>query len=107
VVLENSNKGEAMRKSTIVPVVVAATCLIVSCQKIQEPAKVEATLKITAPPFNDAIPLAYGQLVSVTASPDPYVAVLWFRKPDETIAVVRINYARGELGPNVTEIPRK
>lgn len=96
-----------MRKSTITPLVVAATCLIVSCQKIQEPAKVEANLKITTAQFPDAIPVGYGQLVAVTASPDPYVAALWFRKADETIVVVRINYARGELGPNVTEIPRR
>ena len=96
-----------MRKSTITPLVVAATCLIVSCQKIQEPAKVEANLRITTAQFTDAIPVAYGQLVAVTASPDPYVGVMWFRKPDESFVVVRVNYARGELGPNITEIPRK
>lgn len=95
-----------MRKSTIIPFVLAASCLIASCQKIQEPAN-EATLKITTPQFRDAIPVAYGQLVAVTASPDPYVGVMWFRKPDESFVVVRVNWARGQLGPNITEIPRK
>jgi hypothetical protein len=96
-----------MRKSTITPFVVAAACLIVSCQKIPEPPKVEANLKITPAQFTDAIPLAYGQLVAVTPHPDPYVGVMWFRKPDESFVVVRVNYARGQLGPNATEIPRK
>jgi hypothetical protein len=97
-----------MRKSTITPFVVAAfASLTVSCQKIQEPALVEANLKFTTAPFTDAIPVAYGQLVSVTPAPAPYVAVMWFRKPDESIVAVRINYARGGLSPNIIEIPRK
>jgi hypothetical protein len=32
---------------------------------------------------------------------------MWFRKPDESFVVVRVNWARGQLGPNITEIPRK
>lgn len=98
-----------MRKNSIVPLVLvlAAGFATASCQKIQEPTQVKATLKVTAPPFADAIPLAYGQLVAVTGSADPFVGVLWFRKPDETIVVVRLNYGRGELGQRVTEIPRK
>ena len=97
-----------MRKSTITPLVaVALAGLTVSCQKIQEPGQFEANLKITTSQFTDAIPIAYGQLVSVTPAPDAYNAVMWFRKPDESIVVVRINYARGALGPNILEIPRK
>lgn len=96
-----------MRKSVITPLVVVAACLTVSCQKIQEPAQIEAKLRITTAQFTDAIPVAYGQLVSVTPAPDPYVAVLWFRKPDESIVVVRVNYGLGVLGPSITEIPRK
>ncbi len=96
-----------MRKSTIIPLIVAATCLIASCQKIQEPVKAEANLTIATPQIGDAIPVAYGQLVAVTASPDPYVGVMWFRKPDESFVVVRVNWARGYLVPKITEIPRK
>ena len=96
-----------MRKSTITPLVMAATCLTASCQKIQGPVQPEGNLRIMAAQFTDAIPIAYGQLVSVTSASDPYVAVLWFKKPDESIVVVRVNYARGALGPNITEIPRK
>jgi hypothetical protein len=97
-----------MRKSTITPLVVAGfACLAVSCQKIQEPREFEAKLKMTEAQFTDAIPIAYGQLVSVTQAAHPEGAVMWFRKPDESIVVVRINYFRGALDPNVLEIPRK
>jgi hypothetical protein len=96
-----------MRKSTITPLVVAATCLIASCERLQEPVKVEPNLKTAAAQFADAIPIGYGQLVAVTASPDPYVGVMWFRKPDESFVVVRVNWARGLLVPKITEIPRK
>jgi hypothetical protein len=89
------------------PLVVAAACLIASCQKIEEPAKVEASLRTPNAQFTDGIPLAYGQLVAVTASPDPYVGVMWFKKPDESFVVVRVNWARGQLGQKITEIPRK
>ena len=96
-----------MRKSTITPlVVVAFACLTVSCQKIQK-REVEANLKITTAQFTDAIPVAYGQLVSVTPAYYPEGAVMWFRKPDESIVVVRINYLRGALSPSILEIPRK
>lgn len=97
-----------MRMNTIAPLVMAAlACLTVSCQKIQEPALIEANLKFTTAQFTDAIPAAYGQLVSVTPTSDAYGAVLWFRKPDESIVVMKINYARGALSPNILEIPRR
>jgi hypothetical protein len=96
-----------MRKSTITPIAVAATCLIVSCQKIPEPTQIEANLKTTPAQFTDAVPASYGQLVSVTQAADPYGAVMWFKKPDDTIVIVRINYSRGALGPNIIEVPRK
>jgi hypothetical protein len=32
---------------------------------------------------------------------------MWFRKPDESIVAVKINYALGALAPNMLEIPRK
>ena len=95
-----------MQYSAIVIVMVLA-CLTASCQKIQEPNRFEANLKTAAAPFTDAIPAAYGQLVSVTSGSDAYSAVMWFRKPDESIVAVKINYALGALGPNILEIPRK
>lgn len=97
-----------MRNSTITPLVVAAlACLTVSCQKIEAPAQVEANLKITTAQFTDAIPVDYGQLVSVTPAVGTYGAVMWFRKPDESIVLVNINYARGALSPKIIEIPRR
>jgi hypothetical protein len=97
-----------MPKSAMTLLVVAAVaCLNVSCQKIGEPAQFKADLKMTDAQFTDAIPSSYGQLVSVTTGDYPYVAVMWFRKPDETIVAVRINYSRGGIGPQVLEIPRR
>ena len=96
-----------MQNSAIAPILVVLACLSSSCQKIQEPAQSEANLKIATAPFTDAVPAAYGQLVSVTAGSRPYSAVMWFRKPDESIVAVQVNYARGALGSNILEIPRK
>ena len=95
-----------MQNSAITPIVVVLACLTASCQKIQEP-QFPANLKMPTSPFTDAIPAAYGQLVSVTSTSDAYGAVMWFRKPDESIVAVKINYALGALGPNIIEIPRK
>ena len=97
-----------MRKSTFTPIAVAALAgLTASCQKIPEPVFGDPSLKFTTAPFTDAIPAAYGQLVSVTPTPFPYVAVMWFRKPDESIVAMRIHYSRGGLSPKVIEISRK
>ncbi len=97
-----------MRKITFTPFVAAAfACSTAACQKLPEPTFYDAKLKVTAPALTDAIPAAYGQLVSVTPSVTPYVAVMWVRKPDESIVAVRINYARAGLGPNIIEISRK
>jgi len=97
-----------MRKSAFTPFAVAALAsLTASCQKIPDPTFGDVTLKPTPAPFRDAIPAAYGQLVSVTPTPVPYVAVMWFKRKDESIVAVRVNYSRGGLGPNVIEISRK
>jgi len=97
-----------MRKSTITSLVAAAlACLTVSCQKIEPSGQWEPKLKMTTGQLTDAVPVAYGQLMSVTPGPEPHSAVMWFRKPDESIVVVRINFALGALGPNVLEVPRK
>jgi hypothetical protein len=95
-----------MRKSALVPVV-AFAFLTASCQRIPEYAPLDANLKRTAVSFTDSVPAAYGQLVSVTPSTTPYVAIMWFRKADETIVAVGVNYSRGALAQSVVEIPRK
>jgi hypothetical protein len=97
-----------MRKRAIVPLVaVVLAGLTASCQKLDRPTPVNGGLTFAPAEFADAIPAAYGQLVSVTPSTDPYGAVMWFRKSDESIVVLRINYVRGALGTQVIEIPRK
>lgn len=95
-----------MQKSALVPVV-AFAFLTASCQKIPEYTPLDANLKRTAAPVTDSVPVAYGQLVSVTPSTTPYVAIMWFRKADETVVAVGVNYSRGALAQSVVEIPRK
>ena len=97
-----------MRKSAMTSLLAAVVaCSTASCQKLDEPASFKADLKMIDAQLTDAIPAEYGQLVSVTADDAPYVAVMWFRRPNESIVAVRINYSHGALGPKVLEIPRK
>ena len=54
-----------------------------------------------------AIPAEHGELIAVTQHPtSPYWSALWFRKPDNTIAVVWVNISQGKVKPSVT-IPRQ
>ena len=76
-----------------------------ACEKIAKQPP-ENTLFIEKASMLDAIPLAYGKLVNITSG-EPYVAVLWFEKPDKAIVAVRVNYARGGLNPSVLTIQRK
>ncbi len=77
-----------------------------ACEKIEQ-LPPENTLFIEKASMLDAIPLAYGKLVNITSGVAPYVAVLWFEKPDKAIVAVQVNYARGGLSPSVLAIQRK
>jgi hypothetical protein len=97
-----------MRKSPIALLLAAvAICAASSCQKIPEPTPVKNNLALETAGFTDAVPLEYGELVSVTPLPEaPNTVVLWFRKPDQSIAAIRVNVSRGYLFNQVLEIPR-
>lgn len=55
----------------------------------------------------DAIPGAYGRLVSVTANDTyPGWAQLWFERPDSSIVTVFVDFQTGAVRDKVLEIPR-
>jgi hypothetical protein len=57
-------------------------------------------------PVTTAIPASFGELVAVTPTDRAYVAVLWFKQPDQTIVAVRVDIAHGSVGPYKTKYPR-
>lgn len=55
----------------------------------------------------DAIPGAYGRLVSVTANDTyPGWAQLWFERPDSSIVTVFVDFQNGAVRDKILEIPR-
>jgi hypothetical protein len=81
--------------------------LTVSCQKLGHEAVGKGPLKLEEVAFDNAIPLEYGKLVSVTLHPDGGAWVLWFVKPDETIVAVGVDGKRGTIAPLALNIPRR
>jgi len=77
--------------------------LTVSCQKIGS----EGPLKLETVAFDDAIPLEYGELVSVTLHQDGKSWVLWFVKPDKTIVSVGFDRKRRAILPEAVSVPRR
>ena len=81
----------------LVLLVLALTFTAISCQKLETRILVPPT-QLPPPTVLEAIPLEDGQLVAVTPHPDdPHWAVLWFQKPDKTIAVVFVNVTQGKV----------
>ncbi len=76
-----------------------------ACEKIEQPSG-ERTLLYEEMIALDAIPLAYGKLVAIT-SIRANVAELWFEKPDKTVVLVRVNWAKGTIFRKALTIPRK
>jgi hypothetical protein len=59
-------------------------------------------------PFKDAIPLEYGDLVSVTSvAANPSWAQAWFVRPDKSIVIVWVNTRSGNMLGDVVVIPRR
>lgn len=59
-------------------------------------------------PFKDALPLDYGDLVSVTSiAGDPNWAQAWFVRPDKSIVIVWVNARTGNMLGDVVVIPRR
>jgi hypothetical protein len=68
---------------------------------------VEASLTFSQLADDEAIPAAYGQLVSVTTDDTfPGWAQLWFEGDDGTVTTVFVKYVNGSLRQRVLVIPR-
>jgi hypothetical protein len=99
-----------IRSTVTIGVVLALSLVLSSCRPLPDVGASPAGKTILAKesaPFKDAIPRNYGKFVGVLQSPQKTgLAVLWFEKPDSTIAVVRVDYAEG-VSEEVLLIPRK
>ena len=95
-----------MKKLLLVLLVLfVSTFTLISCTRIQEPAK--GALKTVTLKNLNAIPIEYGSLVGVTANPQfPTWAQLWFEDEDRTIRIVSVGYFDRKILENVTVIPR-
>jgi len=73
-----------------------------ACQKL--PDQTPASL-----PTAEAIPMDYGKLVGITPhGAHPYIAVLWFEKPDKTIVAMRVDLGKRKvIADPLTTIPRR
>ncbi len=81
---------------------------LISCEKLEQVDLTKGPLPFEKAKLSDAIPLEYGELVAVIRpSGSRYAAVLWFKKPDKTIVVIGVDYARGVMHPEVLTIPRR
>jgi len=68
-----------------------STFTLISCTRIQEPAK--GALKTVTLQNLNAIPIEYGSLISITSIPEgPGLAQLWFEDDDRNIRIVRVNF---------------
>jgi hypothetical protein len=105
----NEQEGAVMGKRIVSPLVLALLSIgIASCQKLESPKPRGGGLPFELAQMRDAVPAQYGSVVSVTTLPtDPYVATLWFAKPDQSIVAVRVNTSTGEILERVLVIPRR
>ncbi len=88
--------------------VLAVAIAAASCEKLPAPTLQRGPLQVEAAQYAYAIPLDYGTLVSVTPTADsPYIAGLWFEKPDKTVVYVRVNVSLGKIYKDVLVLPRR
>ena len=80
-----------------------------SCTKIpQVPITGQGTVAIESAPTTGSIPLKYGNLVSVTTTPDMnYWFQLWYQDEQGNIRIVLYQAHTNRLGNVVRLIPRK
>ena len=81
--------------------------LIASCQKIGSEAFPKGPLPVENVAFDNAIPLQYGELISVTMHTEGGAYVLWFVKPDKTIVGVGVDATRASISTQALTIPRR
>ncbi len=103
------------RSTVMLGVVLALSLVLSSCRPVEEGGVAqtgsllgaESVLKTESIAFKDAIPRNYGRLVGVLQSPGVSSrAILWFERPDSTIAAVWVDYVNG-VHDEVLLIPRK
>lgn len=85
--------GQTMRCAVFLAIGLAVT----GCERVGPPMDV---------PETSAIPASFGELVAVTPTDRPYVSVLWFKQPDQTIVAVHVDFAHGVAQPYKTKYPR-
>ena len=90
-------------------VVMVLAFLPLSCTKIpQFAAPGQGNVAMETLPAKDSIPLKWGNLVSVTTSPEmKYEFELWFQDEQGNLRMVAYNVITNNLHTNVKFIPRK
>jgi hypothetical protein len=90
-------------------VVMVLVLLVLSCTKIpQFSAAGQGTVAIEKLPAKDSIPLKWGNLVSVTVSPDAgYYFQLWFQDEQGNLRMAIYQMRTNSLSDEVRFIPRK
>ncbi|MEZ4386057.1 MAG: hypothetical protein R3D98_00485 [Candidatus Krumholzibacteriia bacterium] len=98
-----------MRRHAYLVAGIAVTCLALSpgCTKLPPGAQEAGPLAVAEVTLSDAIPLAFGDLVSVTTNETyPGWAQLWFQREDRSIVAVYVHYNGRKLAPQALVIPR-
>ena len=97
------------RRPLMLLCLVALAFAAASCEKLPAPAPLErGPLQMEPTRYADAIPLDYGTLLAVTTDAEaPYMAGLWFEKPDKTLVYVKVNVSLGRIHNEVLVLPRR
>lgn len=97
-----------MRRFAPILAATLLTCLLISgCAKLPSKAPSDSSLDLAAGELRDAIPLDYGDLVSVTTSEvHPGWAQLWFQREDRSVVAVYVQFGQRRLAPRALTIPR-
>ena len=97
-----------MKRILIGICVLAICCGLGACSRLNpEEREAEPNLTFAELSRDDAIPAAYGELVSVTTTDSfPGWAQLWFERDDGTVTTVFVKYVNGSLRQKTLVIPR-
>ena len=97
------------RRPLMLLCLLALTFAVASCEKLPAPPTLErGPLPVEQARYLDAIPLEYGSLLAVTTDAEaPYMAGLWFEKPDKSIVFVKVNVSLGKIHNEVLVLPRR
>lgn len=101
-----------MKRVALLLSCLALVFVLSACQRLEVARPLEGRGRGELPkerlPYMDAVPLEYGDLVSVTTTADhPTWAQAWFVRPDKSIVVVWVNTRTGSMLPDAVTIPRR